>query len=108
MRLVGLVVVCMSTVAVASPAAEKLFRDGKQFMQEGKLAEACEAFRKSQELESRSGTLLNLGDCEEKRGRIATAWELFVQSRALAMQRGLFRLRLDADGERRDRVVPQA
>jgi hypothetical protein len=88
---VGLVVVLIASATPtvdASPAAEKLFRDGKQLMKDGKLAEACDAFRKSQELEPRSGTLLNLGDCEEKRGRLATAWEAFVASRALANQRG--------------------
>src|SRR5687767_11970677 len=56
-------------------------------MEKGKLAEACEAFRRSQELEPRYGTALNLADCEEKRGKIATAWEAFVQARALANQK---------------------
>lgn len=88
MRVVGLVVVLTSTMAAASPAAEKLFQDGRAALKAGRLAEACDAFRKSQELEPRVGTLLNLGDCEERRGRIATAWEAFVQARALANQTG--------------------
>ena len=72
----------------ASPAAEKLFQDGRNFMTEGKLVEACDAFRRSNELEARVGTLLNLANCEEKRGRIATAWSTFVEARALAKRLG--------------------
>jgi hypothetical protein len=87
MRALGLVVMLSSTIAAASPAAEKLFQDGKQLLKDGKLPEACDAFRKSQELEPRIGTLLNLGSCEEQRGRIATAWEAFVAARALAKQK---------------------
>ncbi len=74
----------MASVAEASPAAEKLFQDGRKLLAEGKLDEACDALRASQQLEPRTGTLLNLGDCEEKRGKLATAWSVFVEARALA------------------------
>jgi len=77
-------VLLLARVGGASPAAEKLFQDGRNFMNEGKLAEACDAFRRSNELEARVGTLLNLANCEEKRGRLATAWSAFVEARALA------------------------
>jgi hypothetical protein len=88
MRGVGLLlVVLIASVAHASPAAEKLFQDGKKLVAAGKLDEGCEALRKSNELEERVGTLLNLADCEEKRGRIATAWEAFIKARALATQK---------------------
>lgn len=79
-----LVLVSVTAVAQANPAAEKVYRDGKALLAQGKTAEACDAFRKSQELEARVGTLLNLGDCEEKLGRFATAWSAFVDARALA------------------------
>jgi hypothetical protein len=87
MRGVGLVFVLFAGVAHASPAAEKLFQDGKKLVAAGKLAEGCEALRKSNELEESVGTYLNLADCEEKRGRIATAWEAFIRGRALATQK---------------------
>lgn len=74
----------ISAAGHASPAAEKLFQDGKAFMKEGKLAEACDAFRRSSELEPRVGTLLNLANCEEKRGHFAVAWSTFIEARALA------------------------
>ena len=74
----------ISAVGHASPAAEKLFQDGRAFMNQGKLAEACDAFRRSTELEPRVGTLLNLANCEEKRGHFAVAWSTFIEARALA------------------------
>lgn len=83
-----LLLVALCALARANPAAEKVFQDGKALLAAGKVAEACEAFRRSQELEARVGTLLNLGDCEEKRGRFATAWAAFVDARALATRLG--------------------
>src|SRR5436190_17417985 len=77
----------MTSSVHASPAAEKLFEDGRRAFKEGKLDEACEAFRRSQELEARVGTLLNLGDCEEKRGKTATAWVAFVDATSLAKRK---------------------
>jgi len=52
-------------VAAADPAAEKLFRDGRALLQENKLAEACAAFERSDAIEPRIGTVLNLADCRE-------------------------------------------
>lgn len=83
-----LILVALCGLAHANPAAEKVFQDGKVLLAEGKVGEACEAFRRSQEMEARVGTLLNLGDCEEKRGRFATAWAAFVDARALATRLG--------------------
>lgn len=78
------VVLSLAGVAAASPAAEQLFQEGRKLLKQGKLPEACDAFRRSAELEPRSGTWLNLADCEEKRGRTATAWEAFSEARASA------------------------
>ena len=77
--------VAMTTAsAVADPAAEQLFRDGRQLLKDGKRDEACERFQRSADLESKVGTLLNLADCREQQGRIATAWDDFTQAQALA------------------------
>lgn len=80
-----MILVALCAVAHANPAAaEKVYRDGKALFAAGKTAEACAAFRRSQELQPRVGTLLNLGECEEKLGRFASAWVAFVDARSLA------------------------
>jgi hypothetical protein len=38
---------------------------------------ACARFRDSDKLDPAVGTRFNLADCEERRGRVATAWSLF-------------------------------
>ncbi len=64
----------------ASPQAEALFRDGKQLMKEGKLAEACAAFEGSERAEHNVATVLSLADCREKNRQYASAWALFLQA----------------------------
>jgi hypothetical protein len=70
--------------ANANPAAEKLFQDGRTALTNKEVDKACDAFRASEELEPRVGTLLNLGDCEELRKRVASAWNVFIDARDLA------------------------
>lgn len=65
-------------------AAEALFREGAKRFDEGALAEACEKFAASQELEPAPGTALRLGDCYDRIGRTASAWATFQQAAALA------------------------
>ncbi len=83
-RKLTFVLVLVARAASATPAAEKLFEDGRAALKLGHLDEACDAFRRSTELEPRVGTLLNLGECEERRGRVASAWEVFVEAKTLA------------------------
>jgi hypothetical protein len=64
--------------AQATPAAaEALFEQGRADMAAEHYDQACEKFRQSDALDPALGTKLNLGECEAKRGRLATAWELF-------------------------------
>jgi hypothetical protein len=60
-------------------AAEALFRDGRAAAQKGDWDTACPKLRESQRLDPAAGTLLNLADCEEHRGKVATAWQLYRQ-----------------------------
>lgn len=60
--------------------AEVLFQAGRDAMARGDLDEACLKFKESNDVAQAPGTVLNLGNCEELRGRIATAWEYFTQA----------------------------
>lgn len=88
------VVLALTTTAHAdeSPqkqaAAEALFRDGRRLMSEGKLDEACPKFLAAQKLDSTTGTALNIGECFERAGKLATAWAGFDEARSLAKRAG--------------------
>jgi hypothetical protein len=72
-----------SSAAFAQPAgaqAEVLFRQGRELLVAGKVAEACNAFEESQKLEAAVTTLLNLAGCRETLGQFATAWGLFLDA----------------------------
>jgi hypothetical protein len=71
-----------------SAEAEALFRDGRGLIKAGKLAAGCDKFAASERLESSVGTLLNLGDCREKLGKLASAWAAFRKAEALARRTG--------------------
>jgi len=79
--------ISVATLAIAAPAiaqnneaeAEQLFRDGKRLMQEGKYADACSAFEASNRVAAATTTLLNLADCREKNGQLATAWVTYLE-----------------------------
>jgi len=60
--------------------AETLFRQGKDLMAHGNIAEACAAFDASQKLDPTLATLLNQASCREKNGQLATAWGLFLDA----------------------------
>lgn len=82
-----------------SAEAEQLFRDGKRLMGEGKFAEACVAFASSQELDPTVSTLVNLADCREKNGQLASAWGAFLEverkTRGDAKKAGLHKIAKD-------------
>jgi hypothetical protein len=75
---------CLLALALSSSgaraqaaAAETLFDKGREQMSAGDYPSACQSFQESDRLDPAVGTRFNLADCEEKRGRLATAWELF-------------------------------
>jgi len=61
----------------ATAAAQIEFDKGHKLMVEGKAAEACAAFEKSQQLDPQVGTRYNLGRCYEQLGKLASAWNAY-------------------------------
>jgi hypothetical protein len=83
LRTLVVVSLLASAHAHAQPAAaqaEVMFRKGKQLLSEGKIPEACTAFEASQKLDPTVSTLLNLANCRERNGQLATAWGLFLEA----------------------------
>lgn len=85
--------------ADSGAAAGALFRQARDDAARGNYDQACPRFAESLRLVPTIGTMLNLGDCQEHRGRLADALEQF--RRALeAMSRSDDRI-----GYTRDRVA---
>ena len=64
-------------------AAEVLFRAGREAMSRHDYDEACLKFKESNQVDRAPGTVMNLANCEQKRGNVASAWEYFTQAMEL-------------------------
>jgi hypothetical protein len=65
--------------------ADVLFQAAREAMADGDYELACQKFEESNRLERAAGTLLNLGNCEEKRGRVATSWARYTEAMDMLM-----------------------
>jgi hypothetical protein len=74
--------------ATDKATAEALFDQGKDLMRAGTYEAACPKFAESQRLDPGVGTLLGLGECYERTGRITSAWATFREASALARTGG--------------------
>lgn len=78
----------LSPYAVADKAAaDAAFAEARKLMAAGKIAEACPKFEISYQEDQQLGALLNLADCHEKLGKLATAWAEFRAAIELARSR---------------------
>jgi tetratricopeptide (TPR) repeat protein len=68
--------------------AQAAFEEGQSLMSQNAYAQACAKFAESQRLEPGIGTLLWLGECFEKSGKVASAFRAFEQAASLAHLRG--------------------
>ena len=71
-----------------SATAQALFDHARQLIGDGDYAKACPQLEESQRIDPRSGTLLNLADCYEHTGRLASAWSSFIEAASLAKAAG--------------------
>jgi hypothetical protein len=77
-----------ATARADKAAAEAAFAEAKRLMAAGKVTEACPRFELSHKEDPQLGTLLNLADCHEQDGKLATAWAEFRAAMELAQNRG--------------------
>jgi hypothetical protein len=65
-------------------AADKLFDDGLKQLDAGNYKAACDDFAASHKADPSVGALINLGKCNEKQGKLATAWSSYKEAVSLA------------------------
>jgi hypothetical protein len=80
--------VAQAQPATNAVAAEELFREGRELIEQRKYAEACSKLEASEKLDKAVGTLFSLGECYAAQGRNASAWFAFRGAAALAAERG--------------------
>ena len=73
----GTLFVGEQAAAQSAASAEALFREGRAAADAGDHRVACEKFHESNRLDPAPGTMLNIADCEEKQGHLATAWTFY-------------------------------
>jgi tetratricopeptide (TPR) repeat protein len=81
-----------------SGSAEALYTEGHRLLDQGKLAQACEAFEASNRALPGAGTYLALGTCRERNGQLASAWSAYQAALARAKdgeKRRFARTRID-------------
>lgn len=83
-RAAGVALIAVATLCLTrgygraqSGSAEALFKEGYRLLDEGKLAQACEAFEASNRAEPGAGTYLALGMCRERNHQLASAWSAY-------------------------------
>ncbi|MEY4551298.1 MAG: hypothetical protein RL685_7493 [Pseudomonadota bacterium] len=69
-------------------AAQALFEEAQRRVTAGDYEQACPKFKASYSLDPAGGTLLNLADCLERQGRVASAWSTFKDALVQAQRDG--------------------
>jgi hypothetical protein len=68
--------------------ADHLFEEGRSLMDKGSLDAACPKLERSFQLAPRLGTMLNLGGCLERSGRLARAMAIYERAATMAREAG--------------------
>jgi hypothetical protein len=75
-----------SSSTETAAGAQALFVEGRRLVVEGQYAAGCQKLDQSEKLDPAPGTLINLADCYEKSGKLASAWIAFHDA-AIAAER---------------------
>lgn len=88
-----LLVLSLGGVALADSnedEADQLFQKGRALEKEGKTAEACDLYKQALDKNPNAvGTILNVALCDQKTGKVASAYKLFKDARARAKEQNL-------------------
>ncbi|MEM9493226.1 MAG: hypothetical protein AAGC55_29015, partial [Myxococcota bacterium] len=84
----------------AEVRARALFEEGLQLMEDGQHPAACARFKSSLLLFAGIGTRGKLAECYEEMGKLASAYELYVEIERLAREAGDPRARVAAERAR--------
>ena len=87
--IVGAILLFASAAHAGDTAtAEALFQSGLEKMKAGQFADACTAFQGSEDADPSPGTEINLGTCNEKQNKLASAWGWYNTAAGSADRRG--------------------
>ena len=97
---------CTSSQAVAGDvaAASQLFDEAKLLLEAGQLEAACTKFEASYDSDPQLGALMNLADCLERDGRLASSFGRWGDAIDLASRKG--DERVDYARSRRETIAP--
>jgi hypothetical protein len=85
----------------AAAAADALYEASDKLAKEGKWAEAKAKLEASLALDPGTGTLIRIAYCEEKLGRLASAWTRYNEAEAQAAKSGDKRAKVATDNAKR-------
>ena len=92
--------------AAEAAAAQALFQEGRQLMEQGVYDRSCAKFAESHRIDPAVGTLLNLALCYEKAGKTASAWATYLEAAAASRSRSQ-KEREDVARERAASIEPR-
>lgn len=100
LRTLLVVMLLCGRAAAQDSEADVLFEQGRVLLDAGKYPEACAKFEQSMAKDPRAvGTLMNLGLCNERSGKVATALKLFHEAFDRASEANLAGTKKDAEAE---------
>lgn len=87
MRRLAIAILLAGGIAHADPQSDQLFDEGRKLLDAGDAKGACDKFDKAIQIDpTAAGTMLNLGLCNEKLGKYATALHWFRKAQTAAAE----------------------